>query len=79
MQVRLSMLYGEGNSFVVTYDANGGTNAPASQTKTYGVSLTLSSSVPTRERIINLLAGVLQAHRQQLPISLVDNIPQMQV
>lgn len=37
------------NSFVVTYDANGGTNAPASQTKTYGVSLTLSSSVPTRE------------------------------
>ena len=32
------------NTYVVTYNANGGTNAPASQTKTYGVSLTLSST-----------------------------------
>ncbi len=36
------------NTYVVTYNANGGTNAPASQTKTYGVSLTLSSNIPTR-------------------------------
>ena len=33
---------------VISYNANGGTNAPASQTKTYGQSLTLSSTVPTR-------------------------------
>lgn len=36
------------NTYTVSYDANGGTNAPASQTKTYGVTLTLSSSKPTR-------------------------------
>jgi len=33
---------------VISYNANGGTNAPASQIKTYGQSLTLSSTVPTR-------------------------------
>lgn len=36
------------NSFTVKYNANGGTGAPASQTKTYGVNLTLSSTKPTR-------------------------------
>ena len=36
------------NSFTVSYNANGGTGAPSSQTKTYGVALTLSSTVPTR-------------------------------
>lgn len=36
------------NEFVVSYNANGGTGAPASQTKTYGVNLTLSSTKPTR-------------------------------
>lgn len=36
------------NTFAVTYDANGGSGAPASQTKTYGVNLTLSSTIPTR-------------------------------
>ena len=35
-------------TFTVSYNANGGTGAPASQTKTYGVDLTLSSTVPTR-------------------------------
>ena len=35
-------------TFTVSYNANGGTGAPASQTKTYGVNLTLSSTVPTR-------------------------------
>ena len=35
-------------TFTVSYNANGGTGAPASQTKTYGVNLTLSSTIPTR-------------------------------
>ena len=36
------------NTYTVSYNANGGSGAPASQTKTYGVSLTLSAVVPTR-------------------------------
>lgn len=36
------------NSYTVTYNANGGTGAPSSQTKTYGVNLTLSNTKPTR-------------------------------
>ena len=40
------------NTYTVSYNANGGSNAPASQTKTYGVALTLqggsSSTRPTR-------------------------------
>ena len=35
-------------TFTVSYNANGGSGAPASQTKTYGVNLTLSSTIPTR-------------------------------
>ena len=35
------------NTYPVTYSANGGTGAPASQTKTHGVNLTLSSTKPT--------------------------------
>ena len=35
-------------TYTVSYNANGGSGAPASQTKTYGVTLTLSSVVPTR-------------------------------
>ena len=35
-------------TYTVSYNANGGSGAPSSQTKTYGVSLTLSSVVPTR-------------------------------
>lgn len=38
----------EANTYAVTYNANGGTGAPANQTKTYGVTLTLSSTIPTR-------------------------------
>ena len=33
---------------IISFDANGGTNAPATQTKTYGTALTLSSTEPTR-------------------------------
>lgn len=36
------------NTYTVTYNANGGTGAPAAQTKTYGKNLTLSTSKPTR-------------------------------
>lgn len=34
--------------YTVKFDANGGTGAPSSQTKTYGYTLTLSSTKPTR-------------------------------
>lgn len=36
------------NTYTVSYNANGGTGAPANQTKTYGKALTLSSTKPTR-------------------------------
>jgi uncharacterized repeat protein (TIGR02543 family) len=35
-------------TYTVSYNANGGSGAPGSQTKTYGVDLTLSSTIPTR-------------------------------
>lgn len=38
----------QANTYTVKYNANGGTGAPSSQTKTYGVTLTLSSTKPTR-------------------------------
>lgn len=36
-------------SYEVTYDANGGANAPSSQYKVHGEDLTLSEQIPTRE------------------------------
>lgn len=36
------------NIYSVKYNANGGTGAPAAQTKTYGKALTLSSTIPAR-------------------------------
>ena len=36
------------NTYAVTYNANGGSGAPGQQTKTYGVTLKLSSTKPTR-------------------------------
>ena len=36
------------NTYTVKYDANGGTGAPGNQTKTYGQTLILSSTKPTR-------------------------------
>lgn len=38
----------QANTYTVKYNANGGSGAPSSQTKTYGVTLTLSSTKPTR-------------------------------
>ena len=35
-------------AYTVSYSANGGSGAPGDQTKTYGVTLTLSSTTPTR-------------------------------
>ena len=35
-------------TYTVSYNANGGSSAPSSQTKTYGTDLTLTSSTPTR-------------------------------
>lgn len=37
------------NTYAVKYDANGGSGAPSGQTKTYGVDLTLSSTIPSRK------------------------------
>lgn len=39
-------------TYTVSYNANGGSGAPSSQTKTHGVNLTLSSTVPTRTNYI---------------------------
>ena len=36
------------NTFTVSYNANGGSGAPGSQTKIYGTPLTLSGTIPTR-------------------------------
>ena len=36
------------NTYTVTYNANGGSGAPSNQTKTYGVTLKLSTAKPTR-------------------------------
>lgn len=36
------------NTYTISYDANGGSGAPGNQTKTYGVTLTLSSTKPTK-------------------------------
>ena len=38
-------------TYAVKYNANGGSGAPSSQTKTYGVTLTLSSAIPTRTSV----------------------------
>ena len=38
----------EAHTYTVSYNANGGTGAPSSQTKTYNKNLTLSSMIPTR-------------------------------
>ncbi len=38
-----------GKVFTITYNSNGGSGAPSSQSKDYGKSVTLSSTVPTRD------------------------------
>ena len=41
------------NSYTVSYDANGGSGAPSSQTKIHGQTLTLSSTKPTKSTVTN--------------------------
>lgn len=41
----------QANTYTIKYNANGGTGAPSSQTKTHGVTLTLSSTRPTRTSV----------------------------
>lgn len=41
----------QANTYTIKYNANGGTGAPSSQTKTYGTTLTLSSAKPTRASV----------------------------
>ena len=42
----------EPNRWTVSYNANGGSGAPASQAKAYGSNLTLSSTIPTRTNYV---------------------------
>ena len=44
----ISMSYTKATTYTVSYDANGGSGAPSSQIKYSGVSLKLSSTIPTR-------------------------------
>lgn len=46
--VTLYAIWEPTNTYTVSYDANGGTGAPANQTGTQGTALTLSSAKPTR-------------------------------
>lgn len=41
----------QANTYTIKYNANGGTGAPTAQTKTHGVTLTLSSIKPTRASV----------------------------
>ena len=41
-------------NYTITYDANGGSGAPSSQMKSYGETLTLSDTIPTRDGYIFL-------------------------
>ena len=45
------------NSYTVSYNANGGSGAPSSQTKIYGETLTLSSTKPTKSNGSNTVSG----------------------
>ena len=42
------------NSYTITFDANGGSEAPEPQTKTFGENLTLSLKIPTRANYVFL-------------------------
>ena len=51
-------------TYTVSYNGNGGSGAPSSQTKTYGVDLTLSSTVPIRAGLV--LLGAVRVRRRGL-------------
>ena len=65
-------------TYTITYNANGGTNAPAAQTKTKDVALTLSSTEPTRTaKATTSLAGQPHLPRPRRSIRRVLPIPRM--
>lgn len=46
--VTLYAVWEANNTYTLTYNANGGSGAPSNQTKTYGQTLTISTTKPTR-------------------------------
>ena len=46
-------------SYIISYDANGGSGAPAAQAKTHGVALTLSSKTPTKASTVTYPTGTI--------------------
>ena len=55
--VNLYAVWSKIPTYTISYNANGGSNAPSSQTKTKDVMLTLSSTKPTRSYTINFFAN----------------------
>ena len=56
------------NKYEITYNANGGTNAPATQNKAHGTNLTLSSTVPTKTYTVtfNANGGTVDVANRQI-------------
>ena len=50
------------NEYDITYNANGGSGAPAAQVKTHGTALTLSSTIPTRNSTSTSYTVTYNAH-----------------
>lgn len=43
----------QAKTYTIKYNANGGSGTPSSQTKTHGITLTLSSTKPTKASVVN--------------------------
>lgn len=56
------------NKYEITYNANGGTNAPATQNKAHGTNLTLSATVPTKTYTVtfNANGGTVDVANRQI-------------
>lgn len=52
--------YWKANTYTVSYNANGGAGAPSAQTKTYDITLTLSSTKPTKSNSISTITTTLK-------------------
>ena len=50
--IKLYAVWRKLNTYTVSYDANGGTNAPVSQTKTEDIDLVLTNQIPVNENYI---------------------------
>lgn len=61
------------NTYTISYNANGGTNAPASQTKYYTATLTLSSAKPTKSYTITYNANGGSVTPSSKPVSCTFN------